>query len=186
MDQEKERLVLENLGLVEVIMRRTPCTLRLQGQDWEDAYQAGRVGLVQAAERYDPAIASFTTFAWRRVRGALLDWARGAHPMYRAYRSDTHGQTPLAVVSLEARALAMKPGAEELTIEGSLATTHNVERDAVVRDAVNNLPERQRWVVEAKMSGYTGPEIGEALGCGEANVSLIWHQALDRLREALA
>lgn len=51
---------------------------RLPGHvDRDDLQQAARMGLWQQAETYDPeAGASFTTFAYPRVRGAVLDHVR--------------------------------------------------------------------------------------------------------------
>jgi len=44
---------------------------------FDDVYEAGIDGLMQAAERFDPARgASFTTFAYYRIRGAILDSVR--------------------------------------------------------------------------------------------------------------
>ncbi len=43
----------------------------------DDLIQAGMLGLLEAARRYDPGQgASFTTFAERRIRGAMLDEIR--------------------------------------------------------------------------------------------------------------
>lgn len=47
---------------------------------FEDLYALGVTGLMQAAERFDPTRgASFTTFAYYRIRGAILDSLR-RHP----------------------------------------------------------------------------------------------------------
>lgn len=186
MDQQKEQLVLENLDVVRVLMWRTAATSWLESQDWEDAYQAGCVGLVQAARRYVPGKASFRTYAWRRVRGALLDWARGKHPMYKAYRVRRHGDTPPSVVSLEAIVPDNSSDSDDLTIVASLATTQDVEHEAVVRLAFSHLSERERLVVEGRMRGYYFREIGETLGCSQTNAVYVWKKALAKLREALA
>lgn len=70
-----------------------------------DMVAAGHVGLIEAAERYDATKgAQFKTFAYYRVRGAVMDWARrSAHedPRVRARASE---QAALDAISEEARA----------------------------------------------------------------------------------
>ena len=45
--------------------------------EWDDLFNAGVIGLAQAAERYDSNNkASFSTFAYLRVRGAVIDYIR--------------------------------------------------------------------------------------------------------------
>lgn len=45
--------------------------------DWDDLVQAGMVGLLEAWQNFDASKgASFETFAYTRVNGAILDWLR--------------------------------------------------------------------------------------------------------------
>ena len=54
------------------LMARLPASVQL-----DDLIQAGMLGLLEAAQRFDPTKgASFATFADRRVRGAMLDEIR--------------------------------------------------------------------------------------------------------------
>lgn len=65
-------LVLEHLDLVPRLARK----LRLTPKSflWEDAIQAGSVGLVEAATRFDPARGvQFREYAWKFVQGAIAD-----------------------------------------------------------------------------------------------------------------
>ena len=41
--------------------------------DIQDLIQAGFVGLLDAARRYDPAVGEFQRYAWFRVRGPIID-----------------------------------------------------------------------------------------------------------------
>ncbi len=71
-----KELVLDHVPLVNRLADRllakvTPDTSR------EDLISAGTVGLVEAAHRFDPSReVKFITFAYRRVRGAMLDYLR--------------------------------------------------------------------------------------------------------------
>lgn len=73
---EAETLVTHHAELVKRIANHLRA--RLPGSvQMEDLIQAGMLGLLEAARRYDPAQgASFTTFAERRIRGAMLDEIR--------------------------------------------------------------------------------------------------------------
>lgn len=71
--QERQRLINSCQGLVRSIAwkihRRLPPHV-----DLEDLVSYGQVGLAEAARDFDPARGrQFTTFAWYRVRGAILD-----------------------------------------------------------------------------------------------------------------
>jgi RNA polymerase sigma factor for flagellar operon FliA len=60
-------------GMVRSIAGRVRTQMRLR-VDLEDLVQAGMVGLMEAANRYDPdAGVAFTTFAYTRVRGSIVD-----------------------------------------------------------------------------------------------------------------
>jgi RNA polymerase sigma factor for flagellar operon FliA len=54
------------------LMARLPASVQV-----DDLIQAGMLGLLEAARRYDPSLgACFTTFAERRIRGAMIDEIR--------------------------------------------------------------------------------------------------------------
>ncbi len=57
--------------------------------DLEELVAYGNLGLIEAAERYDPRYrASFKTFAWYRIRGAIFDAVRQMGPFSRASHSN--------------------------------------------------------------------------------------------------
>jgi RNA polymerase sigma factor (sigma-70 family) len=90
-----EELVIEHLGLVEILAdvaaRRLPRWL-----DRDDLVQTGRIGLLQAAERYEPERGTFRTFASMRILGAIYDAFRRKNYSYELHeelpRRDGGGQ----------------------------------------------------------------------------------------------
>ncbi len=72
----KEKVMTAYLPLVKYIIGRM--NLPTNGiLDKEDLYQFGMLGLMSALDRYDPANeASFKTFAYKRITGAVLDAVR--------------------------------------------------------------------------------------------------------------
>jgi len=74
--EEVSELVNDHLGVVKRIVHRLPACM-CSSVSRDDLISAGMVGLVQAAHRYEPDRgASFVTFAYRRVRGAIIDFLR--------------------------------------------------------------------------------------------------------------
>ncbi len=76
MGHERDRLVEDNLDLVRSIagkMKRSLC----RNLDMDDLVAFGCKGLLEAAGRFDARLGvSFTTFAYYRIRGAMLDGVR--------------------------------------------------------------------------------------------------------------
>lgn len=82
-------LVTENLRLVEAI-----ATSMLDGLpefvQFEDLYSPGQVGLLEAAQTFNPARGvQFSSYAKFRIRGAMLDYLRSIDPISRDARKFT-------------------------------------------------------------------------------------------------
>jgi RNA polymerase sigma factor for flagellar operon FliA len=91
MAAERDRLVEQHLSLVQGIAAKLKRTLG-RSIEFEDLVAYGTKGLLEAAERFDPTQgASFSTFAYYRVRGSMLDglrtmgwYSRADYARYRA------------------------------------------------------------------------------------------------------
>ena len=83
---ERDRLVEQFLPLVRYVVARLPVTMP-GSLDRDDFYSAGVIGLMHAAAAFDPARgASFKTFAYTAIRGAILDEVRKHDPVPRSRR----------------------------------------------------------------------------------------------------
>lgn len=79
--------VLEYAPLVHRIISRIKWKLPAH-LDEEDLFQSGIVGLLEAARSYDEKYrVKFSTFAQKRIKGAVLDYLRKMDPMPRNLRS---------------------------------------------------------------------------------------------------
>src|ERR1700692_4425617 len=77
---QREELILNNLSLVRHILGRLSARLP-HGIDLDNLEAAGVLGLVEAANRYDPERGiRFKTFAYTRIRGAIYDELRRTCP----------------------------------------------------------------------------------------------------------
>jgi RNA polymerase sigma-70 factor (ECF subfamily) len=76
---------------------------------------------------------------------------------------------------------------EELTDRGPTVEDLAVHADQShrLRRAIEQLPDRQRQVVELRLAGLTGPEIGDVLGCKARTVDVAQFRAVARLRVLL-
>jgi len=79
--QRRDELILSHLPLVKHVLGRLIGELP-PGVDIENLEQSGVLGLVEAAGKFDPnRNAQFKTFAFLRIRGAILDTLRQASPL---------------------------------------------------------------------------------------------------------
>jgi len=153
---EVEALIREHAGLVPFHARkvREEVSARI---DFDDLVGYGNRGLVEAAQRFDPARGvAFPTFAYRRIRGAMLDglrtmgwYSRADYARYRAAEEAAEAgasidgsAAPVYVVALEAAA-AVSDGrtATDDVVDASRAT-------AAIREAIADLPEMERELME--------------------------------------
>jgi RNA polymerase sigma factor for flagellar operon FliA len=92
----KRKIVLHYAGLVQFVLKRFGYAGRARslGLERDDLVQMGMMGLLDAAERFSPALGvKFDTYAVSRIRGMMLDemrrldWVpRAVHAQHRAYR----------------------------------------------------------------------------------------------------
>ncbi|MGE0374998.1 MAG: sigma-70 family RNA polymerase sigma factor [Planctomycetaceae bacterium] len=80
---QSEQLILDHLYYVRHVLGRTVADVP-EGVDLENLEAAGILGLVEAAAQFDPRReVAFTTFAYMRIRGAILDELRRNCPLSR-------------------------------------------------------------------------------------------------------
>jgi RNA polymerase sigma factor (sigma-70 family) len=156
--------------------------------DTDDCVQLGFVGLLQAAARFDisghdPEIASlntnFRSYAYRRIRGAILDECRR--------------QTFVRRRGLEKgiRFQMMSLDQSRETEDGdSIQWELSFEEDPSLRidfeNALEDLTEREKIVILNMMAGITGRELALKIGVTESRISQIAADARAKLSEALA
>ena len=119
--EERDRLIEQYLPLVRFLVARLPVSMPAT-LSREDFYSVGVRGLMHAASTYDPARgASFKTFAYTAIRGAILDEIRKHDPVPRS-RRDRLRKLERATSDLQAR-LDRPPTLEELAEHLGVAAT---------------------------------------------------------------
>ncbi len=137
--------------------------------DFDDLVGYGSKGLIEAAERFDPAQGVvFTTFAYYRIRGAMLDGVRTmgwySRSDYARYRAEERAHELLRNLS-EREGAANEAGAgaggddRAATLEniaeilGQVATVHITSIEAAKHVADDKLPAADASLELGQMSG---------------------------------
>jgi RNA polymerase sigma factor FliA len=200
--------------LVERALRRVVRELDLS-VDPGDLRGWGHEGLLQAKQRFDPARGvRFSTFAYYRVRGAMLDgvrrqgWIRrSAYAKLKALEAsdalcegegEVGAASPSPSVTERARAiddvLAKISAAYLIAAVGQAETSDDtpetqLEREqqrGVVQRSLDVLPERERSLVEdVYFAGFTIEDAGKKLGLSKSWASRMHAKALERLKKRI-
>lgn len=108
----RDRLIIEHLPMVKYLVGRIVSQLPTH-VDSQDLMSAAMIGLINAADRYDPARGVlFKTFAEQHVRGTILDELRSYDVLSRSMR-DKYKRLEREVTILEHR-LGRNPTGEEV------------------------------------------------------------------------
>ena len=168
--QRRNVYVEENLDLVKPIA--TSIRLRLPPSfELDDLLQAGMVGLLDAAAKYEPTFkVPFRFYAQIRIRGAILDTCTRRH-----YRNATHSELEAACYEIPSKVEAI----DEAVHRRQLATK--------VREAVAALPPGDQKVLAMYFgAGRRLSDIGHKLGVCEMRASQLVKTAKAHLRDRLA
>jgi len=183
-----------------------------ENTDVEELVAYGQQGLVQAATRYDPSKgATFATFAYYRIRGAIIDGLREMGPLVRQKRGlkfqanadeyiETRSKEPpprnatdaaerldsivgnLAVAYVVAQE-KLEGHADMVTPDPELATERREEL-SLVRSRVSRLPTKERSLIELMyFEDFALVEAAKKLDMSKGWASRLHARALDMLRK---
>jgi RNA polymerase sigma factor FliA len=174
MTSERDRLVADHLDLVQAIAGKLKRTLG-KSIDYDDLVGYGHKGLIEAADRFDAAQGvTFTTFAYYRIRGAMLDgmrtmgwYSRADYARYRAEERSQEFMQNVAEREAAARSASAETGGADKaeTLENvaellsAIATVHITSMEA----ATNVSDERAPNAEAGLEMGQLGIRVREAL-----------------------
>jgi len=175
--------------------------------EYDDLYQDGVIGLMQAEKSYRPEKGDFKTWAFKRIWGAMIDGMRSRSPLPRKYaqQSRLHGSAKLTA----RRKLQREPNVEDIAKELGMTLSeyyvfeaelyrgwqealedheeHLVRKSGLieemsVHEALDRLTDEQRFVVhEHYFKGRDMTEVGLDLGVDRFKVKTIAAAARRRL-----
>jgi RNA polymerase sigma factor for flagellar operon FliA len=192
-----EELIAQHQKMVLGLAGRLRRELSLPG-DLDDLVAFGFGGLLEAERRYDPSRGvRFQTFAYYRVRGAMLDGVRKmadlprrAHQRLKeeAERTPTAAPSPLdkAFARMSANLTSASPLQGSFADESPESALLKNERIERLLAALAALPPRQRALIRGRyFEGRTLEAVAAELGVSKSWASRIHTQALSALRSVL-
>ncbi|MFA6540333.1 MAG: sigma-70 family RNA polymerase sigma factor [Bacteroidota bacterium] len=210
-------IVLQHFGLVKSIARSIAFRSTKSGVLTEDdLVQYGMFGLIDAIERFDAHKGvKFETFAYHRIRGAILDGLRAVDVLSRAARKQQREQNERNDIEyLTMMKLKMNVGDYQLFMQENDGASMNLQfaevessyleslpddehnspfevvneqqTREILYGALEQLPERERLIVTLYYyEGLTFKEIGKILKISESRVFQIHSDAIVQLRSKL-
>lgn len=211
---ERDRLVHQHLGLVRHVLSRIVTELP-ETVDRENLRGAGLLGLVEAAARFDPERGvEFRQFAYRRIRGAVVDELRRNCPlpqsMFELWSQvrdviASHNR-PLSTSDIAAHlcidealvdecleaARLLRPDEWQETLiprqwtEATTSEAELIDNRRQLAEAIVQLPDRLREIITLYYSEQLRlKEIGCLLNLSESRISRLLSQAHLALRTIL-
>jgi len=165
-----------------------------------DLKGAAEFGLVQAAHSYDPSRnVSFVTFAYYRIRGAIVDEVRKSwQTSHLKVEGDglisevpaTGGLYPEEHAFQDGALLALWDGVVEKRLEAATESPASwvlrKEESAAIRKAIQRLPKRHRFVLWSHYyEDLSLASLGAQLNLSRSSVSRIHSQALIMISNVL-
>ena len=153
MDPRRDQLIRDNLPLVEHVVRRVTSSFP-SFIDQQELLAAGRLGLTEAASRYDfGRDIPFAAYAARRIRGAVMDVMRSNDWVPRKVR-DTAREIDRVETKLH-RQLGRRPEADEVAAASGIPIEElRATHAAVANGSVGTLD---------RIAGEPGPQAADAL-----------------------
>jgi RNA polymerase sigma factor for flagellar operon FliA len=195
--KSRKELVLEHLPLVKKIAsgfyrRIPPDTL-----EFDELVNIGVIGLMKAIDNYDENKARFSTYAYIKIRGEILDYLRKVDFLPRSVReklkekSQDIKEEAAVFVSIEEK---LFENSDRFTLAEILASpVKSPEEEALINElkerlanAIKKLGKREQLVLQLIfVEELDLKSIAEILDVSVSRVSQIKNQALKKLRKFL-
>lgn len=169
----RDQLIEAGLKLASAIAG----SIRYSHSTFQDRRSHAQYGLVLAALKYTPGAGPFKSFAAAKMRGAVLDGARGADSLFVQGRRSSR-TTSVEDALYEPSMSCFRWDPERIVLER--------ERRREVHAAVGRLPTTWRYVVTQRaFEGADCRSVESALGVNQSRVSQLWAKALGALKSEL-
>lgn len=170
-----DQLIEDHGGLVGMCARRLYSAALSKGLTWDDLVQEGYIGLIKAAQRFDPTKGfAFSTYGAALVRGQML-LALRSYSSIHVPRTVT--EKPV-VVSFD----APLPGTDDFTLENLLGAKPD-DYSAIDGLFDFDLSWQERQILALYAAGYSQVEIAGSIGISQAQVSRVYTRIKARYLE---
>ena len=200
--EQKQQIILDNTALVKKVASKIYFKLpRDAGIEFDELVNTGIIGLIKAIDKFDDSKAQFSTYAYIKIRGEILDYLRSLHVMPRSMREKIKKEkeegkdiplSNLAIMISMEKALGSEEGAPRL-IDIMVSEDLSPEDQAIssqmgdmLAEAMEQLNEKERKTLQMFFFEEREPkEIAAYLGISQSRVSQIKSQAVKKLKAIL-
>lgn len=157
--------------------------------DFDDLVAYGMIGLVESIERYDETKnTSFMTFAYYRIRGAILDGLRTMGWLSRAEYSRVKEETstgglPILLISEEECQEYKYLPSQDVSIDD---LTSHYEECVAIRNVIQKLNDREKQIID--MYYYKDmnlEEVGNNIGMSKSWISRLHERTINKCKRML-
>ncbi len=187
LNRNRNARVEQHLAIVDPVARHYAAS---SGQDQEDLRQVGLLGLLRAAERFEPnRSVPFAAFAKPHIRGAILHYLRDGAALVRIPRRDQGAASHSSIVmnaAKQRRSLITSDLDQLLSMEPVRTEPEQLEGSTAVMTALADLdkPERQA-VTHVVLKGQSLRQAGRCIGVSAMTVQRRLKRGLNSLRHEL-
>ena len=203
-EKTKDEIILENLPLVKKVASKIYYKLPDCDIEFDDLVNTGIIGLIKAIDKYNEGKAKFSTYAYIKIRGEILDYLRNLEIVPRSVKdkikrekeeNESEYHVPLSntavIVSIDK---AMTGEDDGLRLIDTLVSKRKTPEEEVIEldinekliEAINKLNHNEKSVLqmiyfEERDLKY----ISQKLNISVSRVSQIKSQAVAKLRTLL-
>jgi len=194
----KKELVLEHLPLVKKVANKIYNRIPEGVVDFEELVNTGVIGLIKAIDRYDEKKAKFSTYAYIKIRGEILDYLRKLDFLPRSVRGkikkgevEDLKEEIASFISIEEKLFSES---DRFTIKDTLVSSNPTPEEELIlndmksrlADAISRLSDREKLILQLIfVEELDLKSISEILGISVSRVSQIKTAALKKLKELL-
>ncbi len=197
--KSRKELVLENLPLVKKVANKIYRRIPEGAVDFDELVNVGVIGLMKAIDNYDSEKAKFSTYAYIKIRGEILDFLRKLDFLPRNVREKVKNgnvedlkEEVISLISIEE---SLFSNSDKYTVKDILVSKERTpEEEAIIREikeklmeALNCLSEREKLVLQLIfVEELDLKSISQVLDISVSRVSQIKGTALRKLKEFLS
>ena len=196
--KSKKDLVIEHLPLVKKVASRIYNRIPEGVVEFDELVNTGVIGLIKAIERYDENRAKFSTYAYIKIRGEILDYLRKLDFLPRSVREkQKNGDNSeikdeiVAFLSIEEKLFG---NSERYTLKDTLASDDPEPEELILKkeakellaSAISKLSDKEQLILQLIfVEELDLKSISEILGVSVSRISQIKSGAIKKLKKML-
>ncbi|MGM0807584.1 MAG: sigma-70 family RNA polymerase sigma factor [Bacillota bacterium] len=150
----------------------------------EDFEQVGRIAIWKASEKFVAKDDnSFDSYAFGVIRFDIMKEVRRKGNFITIPHSADFKKNAKSVSSLNVKADPESNDELQELIPGESFDEDTILNRIVIDQKIRSLPKRERYIVAGLLKGKSQKDIGEEIGFSQMQISRLYRQAVDQLKE---